>query len=300
MPAEILVDGYEADLTADLTTGAVPFDISVSTLNTPWGVTIPATGQFNILIGRMPAGSAVVPSEVEWMRVTREGAAAGKIRAIARALYGTTAIAHDADDTDVKIVAVESAAQRTSRLGQKLGYTSKAPNDTWRVNIQSGGSGNFTLTIDRGTAVAAMWAPGDRFDKIRTEVLTAVASSQIRLMVYEDAGWGYPGALLIDAGTVSSATTGNKDAVLGSTYETDVGGKVWYVAMPSHSGVALRGFTGIEGLFVSHPGSTDFNSIGCSFTTLFSGGFAGGAQDPFPNIDTMGATGPKIGMHTVT
>lgn len=102
MAVELLVNGYEADLTADiLAATSAPFDIDVSTLNDAWGVATPTVGQFRALVGK--------PGAYELMVLSREGAAAGKLRVLVRAVEGTAALTHSAADAAVKVVSLATA-----------------------------------------------------------------------------------------------------------------------------------------------------------------------------------------------
>lgn len=64
------------------------------------------------------------------------------------------------------------------------------------------------------------------WDRIALEVTAAVAGKSCRLGIYRDGTNLYPGALLLDAGTVSAATTGIKTITISQTPGTDV---IWLV-----------------------------------------------------------------------
>jgi len=70
-------------------------------------------------------------------------------------------------------------------------------------------------------------------------VTTAVAASTIRMGIYADNGIGYPGALIIDAGSIDTSTTGNKTIACVTTLPP---GTYWiaYVSQGT-TGVAING-----------------------------------------------------------
>lgn len=142
MPIEILVNGYEADLTADIAAAtAAPFDISVSTLIDRWGVTVPDSGQFRALVGK--------PGNFELMVLARDGAAVGTLRCLERGIEGTVAIDHDADDAAVKvksIATVEGLAvfSRAGRIpAESFGWDAMAY-DPAETNADTGALSNTT------------------------------------------------------------------------------------------------------------------------------------------------------------
>lgn len=66
------------------------------------------------------------------------------------------------------------------------------------------------LTANKLYAVPFVVARAMTFDRIAVQVTTLAAGSSIRLGIYNDGTNLYPGALLLDAGEVSAATTGVK------------------------------------------------------------------------------------------
>jgi hypothetical protein len=57
----------------------------------------------------------------------------------------------------------------------------------------------------------------------------------VRLGIYQDDGTFYPGALLLDAGTVAAASTGEK-SITGLTQVLQAGTVYWLVAAPQGAG----------------------------------------------------------------
>jgi len=68
------------------------------------------------------------------------------------------------------------------------------------------------------------------FDRIAVQVTTGVAASTIKLAVYDSNADGRPSALVVDAGTVSGATSGFKAATISQTLSA---GLYWLVGIPS-------------------------------------------------------------------
>lgn len=105
---------------------------------------------------------------------------------------------------------------------------------------------NFTFHDDIGAAntvanamvlIPVFFSGTKTLDRIAVEVTTAAAASTVRLGIYDDDGTGgQPGTLLLDAGTVSSATVGVKEA----TISQSVSGLVYFAYVSSSNSVALR------------------------------------------------------------
>lgn len=86
---------------------------------------------------------------------------------------------------------------------------------------------------------APLYWPGGIINAIGIAVTTGAASSTIRLGIYADDGTGYPGALLLDAGTVDSGTTGHKEIVL-STPLSLPAGLYWLAAVAQDGAPTAR------------------------------------------------------------
>lgn len=77
------------------------------------------------------------------------------------------------------------------------------------------------------------------FDRIAVNITTAAASTTVRLGVYaHDPATENPGALLFDAGTVDSSTTGTKEITIS---ETLAAGIYWFATVSQGGTPALRG-----------------------------------------------------------
>ena len=84
---------------------------------------------------------------------------------------------------------------------------------------------NMDWGQDCGAAVAnrtyacPLWVPsgGRAIDRVGVAVTTGVGGSTVRLMAHAPAASGLPGALLFDWGTVSTATSGDKEITISST-----------------------------------------------------------------------------------
>lgn len=98
---------------------------------------------------------------------------------------------------------------RGAAVGFKSGvyYTVPAPNVT-TVGTAQGDCRAVGLKVDKTTS----------FDRIACEVTTAgTGTSVMRLGIYADDGGGYPGALLLDAGTIDATSTGSKQITIAVT-----------------------------------------------------------------------------------
>lgn len=75
------------------------------------------------------------------------------------------------------------------------------------------------------------------FDRIAVEVTTLAAGASARLGIYNDDGAGYPGSLVLDAGTVSVATTGVKAI----TIDLKLAKGLYWCALVSDGAPTVRG-----------------------------------------------------------
>lgn len=91
---------------------------------------------------------------------------------------------------------------------------------------------NGVLTLDTIYAVPISVNARTPFDRIAFQVNSAIASSNARMGIYADGGNGSPGALILDAGTIATDTTGAKDIVISRTLDP---GCYWLALVASHS-----------------------------------------------------------------
>jgi hypothetical protein len=116
-------------------------------------------------------------------------------------------------------------------------------------------------------------------------VNAGVASAVVRMGIYSDTGTGYPGALLVDAGTIDAATAGVKEAAL-ATPNTLLPGTYWLAyALRGAAGVAVRGFAGPA---VDSPQNTSTNALtsGVMYQSPVAGAFP--AAFAFTNDSSLG------------
>lgn len=86
------------------------------------------------------------------------------------------------------------------------------------THIDANGSQNgaIAVTPDRLYAIP-IYLPGDTITRIGLEITTAAASTTIRLGIYERDSTNGAGALVLDAGTIDSSTTGGKEITISQT-----------------------------------------------------------------------------------
>jgi len=100
----------------------------------------------------------------------------------------------------------------------------------------------FTIVVDTLYAHQFFLPRDMTFDRIAIRISTAVGGSSVRLGIYEDGVNLYPGALLLDAGVVSSATTGLKEITINQAVPK---GLYWLVAV-SDAGPAAWKYTSVS------------------------------------------------------
>lgn len=148
--------------------------------------------------------------------------------------------------------------------------------------------GPVTLIADRLYYIP-IWLPRSKtFDRIGIHVTTAVGGSVIRLGIYA-ADFNaddelVPGALTLDAGTVSSATTGEKLITITETLAQGY----HFLSQSSGDGPAVQGFSasGVATVPVSGHGSAVQNALGPMFEVDIADGSAA-LNDPATAPDNI-------------
>lgn len=116
-----------------------------------------------------------------------------------------------------------------------------------RVRFKSGlyyASPSSTYANNAGVANQVRVSPfvvakSTAFDRIGCEVQAAGGGTTVRLMIYADDGNGFPGVLVLDAGTIDSSTTGFKEITINQTLH----GMYWIGAKPIGGTPTLRGLS---------------------------------------------------------
>lgn len=125
----------------------------------------------------------------------------------------------------------------------------------------------FPFTVDR-TAT---------FDRMATEVTTAVAATLLRWTVHVDNGSGIPGALVLDTGAVGDASTvGVKEATVSLTLTAGV--LYWLGCVPQGGNPGLRHHSG------AHVGAVGLDQSEISLGVavgFYQSSIAAAAPDPF-------------------
>ena len=119
----------------------------------------------------------------------------------------------------------------TVAAGDDSRITSKALNGPALASGWYAGPAGVIDTISMAANVAMYTAfPVERnvtIDRIGLNISAGVASSTVRLGIYGDTG-GLPGTLLVDAGTINSASTGYMEITISTAITT---GRVWLCAV---------------------------------------------------------------------
>jgi hypothetical protein len=125
---------------------------------------------------------------------------------------------------------------------------------------------------------------------IGTEIATVTAGGSVRLGLYTDSLSGaYPGALVVDAGTVSAATAAAVEATISSLSLTP--GIYWLATMPEGANIPMRCHNGatplVQALTLPNTGA----NADCCYSAT---GVTTGAMPPtFPVGAVAAASGPK-------
>lgn len=151
-----------------------------------------------------------------------------------------------------------------------------------------GVTGLFANTVlTRNIAWAATFVCSERttWTKIGTTVGTAIASSVLRFGIYKDNA-GVPGALILDAGTVSSATTGAKEVTISQSLDPGI----YWLAVAMQGGASDGNITFASvnawntqgmGSATAQDGTYFVAASGALPNPFGSGTFGGGGFAPF-------------------
>lgn len=151
---------------------------------------------------------------------------------------------------------------------------------------------NGAVTLDRMTAVPLWLPPGVTADRITCHVGTAgSAGSVVRLGIYNPGSDGLPGTRRLDAGTVDSASTGQKEITLSHALPTD-GGLVWMVAAPQVAAPSLYRLGAGTILPSGHP-TPDASTAVVGF---YLDGVTGALPDPFGTPTGSLSAGARVGV----
>lgn len=160
---------------------------------------------------------------------------------------------------------------------------------------QPGGSVASNKTLNDEVAFAAPFdvAKARTLTKIGVSITVAGAGAGpvVRLGIYADDGSNYPGALILDAGTVSAAAV----AYVEATINQSVGpGRVWLVAVPQGCATTSpQVWATLGDLVGAHAAGATLaaNNIGC---VASSSTIPGALPTPFPAGGGGNATAPRI------
>jgi hypothetical protein len=174
-------------------------------------------------------------------------------------------------------------------LGTRGFYTTMAmPSTVWVQTVPGNAS---TITTVLNTVYAAPFVPhrAGTLTGVSHGVTTAGASSNvIRMGIYNhDYSTGLPGTLFIDAGTVSSTTTGQKTL---NALSQAIDNKIYWACVVSQVGTTctLRGAS-INSVMVGQSGATPTDQINACYTMT-------GITGALPGTFTVAAVGPASPM----
>lgn len=155
-------------------------------------------------------------------------------------------------------------------------------------------SSRTTLAMPDGTLYAVpLWLGVDHgFDKIGATISTLAASSAIRLGAYADNGNGSPGALLFDAGTIDSSTTGSKEITIAQTLPR---GCVWIAAAAQGGAPTVQ--AGVGPLMPVGGGTlASVLGSGGAFGGITAVSVSGAFPSTFPAVNNYNAVVPLVGL----
>lgn len=173
----------------------------------------------------------------------------------------------------------------TNGAGVKGWKADPAGADPRRHPIPPSAGQYLSLPVARGTEAGAdgncrlcpVYFPQEQtITAIGIDVTTAAASSVVRLGLYADNN-GVPDALILDAGTVDSSTTGAKAIAISQTVGP---GMVWFAVATQGGGPTLRSYTALPNF--TQRGGTLAQALGTAPRLgEFKSGVTGALPSPF-------------------
>lgn len=151
----------------------------------------------------------------------------------------------------------------------------------------STGGGDAAHSPGQNTECAMRFEVGvpTLFDRIGVEVTTGSASNVYRLGIRYDTGACYPGALLLDAGTVDASSNGAKEITISQTLAAGI----WWVTctLQGGTGAAVRGRSGPDPFIAQASiGNANFGSYQQNGVT--------GALGSFSSTVAPSGSAPKV------
>lgn len=222
-------DGYTGTATTDPSTGVLRLG--------PLPV-----GDYTVTLGTRSVIVPVLASAAD-VQLAADRAAA----ALTKPAGGTAgqALVLDADATTVKWGAAGGPAGAVTGVRPGLFYPSPR-----RVLTTT------ALPLNELRAVPYRLEMATSFDRIAVEISTAAAGSAVRLGIYADNGRAYPGALVLDAGSVAADTVGIKALIIAQALNPGV---YWIAAVAQTAGCSVRSY--VEG-DIPAAGLVAFDTIG--------------------------------------
>ncbi len=266
MPAEKFANRFATTLSAAVadTTGT-----SISVANA--APTALQGGQFRIRVGD------------ELMLVTATGAAGASPWTVTRGVEGSTATTHASGVPVTHVLTAESA--------KAVGIIATKRSGRW-YSSQPQGIADSTASQPEGQlhACPLVFDEPDVLDRIEITVGTAASAGGLfRLGLYLDTGDAFPGALLLDAGTVATDTAGDKEIIISQAVPAGV---LWLAGVPQGAPATLaivRRLSTINGMGSPIVGNSGAGLGFSNANGYLTSGQAGALPDPFP-VGAGGAT----------
>jgi len=132
---------------------------------------------------------------------------------------------------------------------------------------QSAATSNLALVANTAYLIPFMIGDADTVTRIGVNVTTAVAATNVRIGIYNQSG-GYPTSLVLDCGTVSSATTGEKEITISQSLSLGT-----YALVVVSDGAPTLAASGITAASAGHLfGFSSSTSAGVAHTATFTYG----------------------------
>jgi hypothetical protein len=165
------------------------------------------------------------------------------------------------------------------------------------------------ITTTTSPAANTLWAlpividKVTKFDTITFHITTSQASQNARAGIYNDDGNGYPGSLIFDTGSISTASTGAKDTTITSSLQIFQPGLYWLAWETSATTIQIRGLNDPGNGILGTTATLNTGRINYGYSVAHTYGalpdpYTGSASSLF-SVPSVSVPVPVIGLRAI-
>ena len=155
------------------------------------------------------------------------------------------------------------------------------------------------ITTTTSPAANTLWAlpfwvgKVTKFDTISFNITTSQASQNARAGIYNDTGNVYPGSLIFDTGSISTASTGMKDTTITSSLQIFQPGLYWLAWETSATTIQIRGLNSIPNGAIGGSNALATGESGFGYSVAHT---YGALPDPYTGSASILFTLPSVSV----